>query len=41
MSNFTSEKLQPSDKALNIIRQIAYTYRTMKLRGKTVNYCLN
>lgn len=41
MSNFTSEKLQPSENTLNIIRQIAYTYRTMKLRGKVVNYCLN
>jgi hypothetical protein len=41
MSDFTSDKLQPSEKTLNIIRQIAYTYRTMKLRGKVVNYCLN
>jgi hypothetical protein len=41
MSDFTSEKLQPSEKTLNIIRQIAYTCRTIKLRGKVVNYCLN
>jgi hypothetical protein len=41
MSNFTSEELQPSEKTLNIIRQIAYTYRTIKMRGKTVSYCLN
>lgn len=41
MSKFTQEQLQPSDKTLNIIRQIAYTYRTIKLKGKTVSYCLN
>jgi hypothetical protein len=41
MNYFTSDNLQPSEKTLNIIRQIAYTYRTIKMRGKTVSYCLN
>ena len=38
---FTKEELTPSEKTLNIIRQIAYTYRVMKVNGKLETYCLN
>ena len=31
---FTSEELKPSEKTLNLIRQIAYTYRVIKVNGK-------
>ncbi len=41
MKYFTSEEMNPSEKTLNIIRQIAYTYRTFTLNGKIHNYCLN
>lgn len=38
---FTSEELKPSEKTLNIIRQIAYTYRFIKINGKMQTFCLN
>ncbi|EHG17024.1 hypothetical protein HMPREF9138_00352 [Prevotella histicola F0411] len=38
---FTSEELKPSEKTLNIIRQIAYTYRAIKINGKVESFCLN
>ena len=38
---FTSEELKPSEKTLNIIRQIAYTYRVIKINGKMKTFCLN
>ena len=38
---FTQEELKPSEKTLNIIRQIAYTYRAIKVNGKLETYCLN
>ncbi len=41
MGYFTQEEKQPSLKTLNLIRQIAYTYRTIKLNGRTEVYCLN
>lgn len=42
MNYFTSDNLQPSEKTLNIIRQIAYTYRVIKLgNGKVSGCCLN
>lgn len=41
MRHFTLEENSPSDKTLNIIRQIAYTYRVIKLGGKNEVYCLN
>jgi hypothetical protein len=40
MEYFTSEE-KPSEMTLNIIRQIAYTYRVMRSNGKNVSYCLN
>ncbi len=41
MKLFTPEELKPSEKTLNIIRQIAYTYRVIKINGKMKSYCLN
>ncbi|WP_314696288.1 hypothetical protein [uncultured Prevotella sp.] len=38
---FTPEEIKPSEKTLNIIRQIAYTYRVIKINGKVQTYCLN
>ena len=38
---FTKEEMKPSEKTLNIIRQIAYNYRAMKVNGKLETYCLN
>jgi hypothetical protein len=40
MQYFTSEE-NPSEKTLNIIRQIAHTYRVVKSNGNTYSYCLN
>ena len=41
MKYFTLEEKVPSNKTLNIIRQIAYTYRVMKMNGQNEAYCLN
>ena len=41
MQHFTSEELRPSEKTLNIIRQIAYTYRTFMIENGMRSYCLN
>jgi len=41
MQHFTSEELRPSEKTLNIIRQIAYTYRTFMTENGMRSYCLN
>lgn len=41
MTYFTHEETTPSASTLNLIRQIAYTYRTVKLTHKTVAVCLN
>ena len=41
MQYFTLEETKPSETTLNIIRQIAYTYRVLKMDGKTLPYCLN
>ncbi len=41
MQYFTSEDLCPSEKTLNIIRQIAYTYRAVTMNGRTASYCMN
>ncbi len=38
---FTSEELRPSAKTLLLIKQIAYTYSALKMRGKCQAYCLN
>lgn len=42
MRYFTQEKLNPSERTLEIIKQIAYTYRVIKMAdGTSVPYCLN
>lgn len=41
MKYFTQEDLNPSEKTLSIIRQIAYTYRVIKENGHKKVYCLN
>lgn len=41
MKHFTQEELNPSERTLNIIRQIAYTYRVIKVNGHKEVYCLN
>jgi hypothetical protein len=41
MKYFTKEENKPSKNTLNIIKQIAYTYRSIKLNGKNEAYCLN
>ena len=39
--SFTSEELKPSEKTLHIIRQIAYTYRVIRINGKMQSLCLH
>lgn len=39
--NFTLEKVSPSQKTLNFIRQFAYTCRSIKVNGKYEILCLN
>lgn len=41
MKYFTPEELEPSEKTLNIIKQIAYTYRVIKSNGQNEIFCLN
>lgn len=41
MKYFTHDEITPSEKTLNLIRQIAYTYRVIKMNGRTEAYCLN
>ena len=41
MKYFTQEELKPSEKTLNIIRQIAYTYRLTKANGSSNAYCMS
>lgn len=41
MSYFTSEELHPTEQTLALIRQIAYTYRSVKSNGQNIAYCLN
>ena len=42
MKYFTPETMNPSESTLELIRQIAYTYRVIKLSdGTTTSICLN
>jgi hypothetical protein len=41
MKYFTPEEMKPSEQTLNLIRQIAYTYRVVKINGRNESYCLN
>ena len=38
---FTPEELRPSKRTIQIIKQIAYTYRAFKMNGKYEVLCLN
>ncbi len=38
---FTSEESRPSEKTINFIKQIAYTYRAIKMNGRYEAFCLN
>lgn len=38
---FTHDDWKPSEKTLNIIRQVAYTYRAYAINGRYEPYCLN
>ena len=41
MTYFTHEDLNPSEKTLRLIRQIAYTYRLFRIGGENHVFCLN
>ena len=41
MKYFTQKEALPSEKTLQIIRQIAYTYRVIKVNGKNEVFWLN
>ena len=41
MNIFTPEEIKPSEKTLAIIRQLAYTYRVIKINGRKQSFCLN
>ncbi len=41
MKHFTSEDAQPSQRTIEIIKAIAYTYRVMNINGSMQAYCLN
>lgn len=41
MKYFTPEDSNPSEKTLNIIRQIAHSYRVITIDGKKKVFCLN
>ena len=38
---FTSEEMRPSKQTINIIKQIAYTYRVVKMNDNYEVFCLN
>lgn len=38
---FTFEKKSPSVETINIIKQIAYTYRAISINGNAKMICLN
>ena len=42
MKYFTPETLKPSEKTLRLIKEIAHTYRFVRLaNGADISYCLN
>lgn len=40
MQYFTQEDLKPSEKTLQLIRQVAYSYQLLR-NGNPKDYCLN
>ena len=41
MKYFTPEELTPSEKTLNMIRQIAHCYKSIQVNGQRYTICLN
>lgn len=41
MKYFTPEELKPSEVTLNLLRQLARTYRVVDIDNKKTCYCLN
>ncbi len=41
MNIFTQEKLTPAERTIKFIKQMAYTYRVITIKGKTIPYNLN
>lgn len=41
MKYFTPEELKPSETTLNLLRQLARTYRVVDIDNKKTSYCLN
>ncbi len=41
MNISTQEKIAPSKQTINFIKQIAYTYRMFKQKGKNESYSIN
>lgn len=42
MTYFTPERLNPSERTIELIKQIAHTYRVIKMAdGTQMPYCLN
>ena len=41
MKYFTPEELKPSEKTLNMIRQIAHCYKSIQVNGQRYIVCLN
>lgn len=37
----TSDEMRPSRKTINMIKQIAYTNRAIKMNGRYEAFCLN
>lgn len=38
---FTLEEMRPSEKTITLIRQIAYGYRTVNIKGTDIFFCIN
>ena len=41
MGLFTQDELKPSEQTLNLIRQVDYTYRVVRMGAKKEMFCLN
>ena len=41
MPYFTPEELSPRESTLELIRQVAYSYRPVKVAGTNISYSLN
>ena len=41
MKCFSPKESLPSEKTLQLIKQIAYTYRVARVNGKNTAFCLN